>query len=126
MATTVWVAAEPDTTAIKVMFYDRRNDPNNLLLEVSTGTSFDRGSTWQYTLWASQWSVPALLCPQNFDCGNSPCHIGDYNGLSNLFPNSVAFIGVWGDSRGTASGTPCRAGDPTESQDPDIRFTIGC
>jgi len=41
-----WTAVSPVTGDVAVMFYDRRNDPNNLLMDVYWTCSRDGGLTW--------------------------------------------------------------------------------
>lgn len=118
--------ANPNVTHTKVMWYDRRLDPNNLMFDVFADTSTDGGVTWGTDVrWTEVSSTPPQTCP-NFDCGIASCYMGDYNAMSTLNPSSSEFILGWGDTRLTASGTACAAGRPSSGPDPDVRAARGC
>jgi hypothetical protein len=84
-----------DGGEISVFFYDRRNDPSNLAIDVYLATSSDGGSTWtNERITASSFGVP-LLNP-NFDPIAAPCYMGDYN---YAIPDVAGVYMTWGDNR---------------------------
>lgn len=129
ISTTVWTAAEPDTTAIRIAWYDRRNDPSNRLIDVYSGISFDGGISWQESRWTdAAFDVPAICGATNFDCTFDHCYMGDYIALASFYPENSLFIGAWGDNRGPAvSGPACHPGGWIGSVDPNVRVSsVGC
>lgn len=111
---------------VRVMWYDRRNDPNNLNIDVY----YDTGVGWSTDarLTMASFGVPRLL--PNFDCqmigntreGAADCYMGDYNSVSpGPFDSSQAhdFLHAWGDNS-------LKFYDPDLGQDvpdPDVRAT---
>jgi hypothetical protein len=65
-----WLAVDPTSGAINVMFYDRRRDPKNRQVEVVLARSTDEGKTFQNY----------LLSEQPYDPHGSS--IGDYTALA--------------------------------------------
>jgi len=129
VSSTVWFAAEPDTTAVRVIWYDRRNDPNNLAIDVYSAISFTGGVTWQGDIrWTDQAFNLPQLCPIYECSGISNCYMGDYIALMSFYPANAAFMGAWGDNRPPlAAGAPCNPNGPAESPDPNIRVSsAGC
>ncbi|HXF70267.1 MAG TPA: sialidase family protein [Thermoflexus sp.] len=70
-----WVAVAPDGR-VDVVFYDRRDDPNNKLAHTYLARSSDGGQTWT--------EVQVSDFPSNFDDAffGTGRFIGDYNGLA--------------------------------------------
>jgi hypothetical protein len=130
MSATVWYAADPDATAIRLIWYDRRNDPSNRLMQVYSAMSFELGATWQESVWTdTSFDVPAICSSSaQFDCAFPNCYMGDYLALANLYPENSLFIGAWGDNRGpVVSGTPVCNPAFTSSPDPNVRVSsVGC
>jgi hypothetical protein len=127
IATNVFHASSPDKTQIKVIWYDRRLDPQNLSVHVFGDASFNAGAAWQNDV---RWSTTASPLPHiltNFDCRwGGPCYFGDYNGLSTMGPGSDLFVAAWGDTRPPlASGTPCNT-CPSPQPDPNVMTAVGC
>ena len=92
--------------AIKVQWYDRRNDTeNNGQFVLYAAKSTDRGVTFQEELVAD---APSGL--DNFVPIVPPvCYMGDYNGL---VADTKDSFHVWGDNRDTAHDPPDRHLDP--------------
>jgi hypothetical protein len=132
ISSTVWYAAEPDTTAVRVLWYDRFRDPNNLRIEVWSAITFNDGQSFDSpTLWGGGFDPPQL-CPY-FECdsGIKDCYMGDYIALTNFYPTNSLFMGAWGDNRLDASGTPsvCSDGEPRPAVSPDPNVyvsSMGC
>lgn len=119
------VAVNAFNHVVKVMWYDRRNDPNNLNIDVYGASSSDGGASFAAPgrLTASSFGVPRLL--PNFDCDAiakaGDCYMGDYNGLAG-FSTTVGFVHGWGDNS-------LKMFDPDTNQnvpDPDVRVLAGC
>ncbi|MGI0088645.1 MAG: fibronectin type III domain-containing protein [Nitrosotalea sp.] len=100
-----WIAVAPNGR-VTMIFYDRVNDPNNLLMDLYAASSNDNGSTWQSNqrITPSSFSWGTLSPPS--DPYFFPCYfIGEYQGIT-FDANNVAHI-VWADGRVLASdGTP--------------------
>lgn len=118
------------TRVPRVMWYDRRNDPENLNVDVY----YDTGPGWStdQRLTSASFGVPRLL--PNFDCSDlsqpfrvNDCYMGDYNSVSpGPLDSSSAweFVHAWGDNS-------LKFWDPDTQQDvpdPDVRAinTSGC
>lgn len=118
IATSVLYAANPNVTEVKVMWYDRRLDSQNLNVDLFADTSTSSGSRWGTDV---QWDTAQSKLPQllpNFDTEVASCYFGDYNGISSLNPaGSSNFILGWGDTRDKSSqNTP----------DPNVYTAAGC
>ncbi|HLW03200.1 MAG TPA: sialidase family protein [Ktedonobacterales bacterium] len=89
------VAVAPDDV-VSVMFFDRRNDPNNLLVDVYLAQSTDGGQTFhpnvRVTSVASDPSVDAPVP----DDGTNVTFFGDYQGLA--VDDHFAHV-FWNDTR---------------------------
>jgi hypothetical protein len=82
------------------MWYDRRLDPGNLLIDVYTAQSLDGGHTFgpNERVTDVSFGLPAWLDPY------VDCYMGDYN---SLVGTASAFHLVWGDNRNlNQSGDP--------------------
>jgi hypothetical protein len=118
----------PVSSEVKIIWYDRRNDPNNLKYEVFADSSFDNGQNWgsadeRWTDTAAPIDLPPLL--PRYDCDASDCYFGDYIAVAPTNPWNNYFVGTWGDHRTNASGTPCGSGKPSSAPDPNIRAATG-
>ncbi|RMG51473.1 MAG: exo-alpha-sialidase [Acidobacteria bacterium] len=86
-----WVSVDPTNGTVVVMFYDRRSDPENLILDVFVTRSTDGGETFEPNF---QVNTESFDPTDDFIFQGS--FIGDYNGL-------VAFddraFPVWTDTR---------------------------
>jgi hypothetical protein len=101
------VALAPNGT-VSVVFYDRRNDPANLALDVYRAISTDGGATWQdERITRASFSVPPLN--PNFDPVIATCYMGDYN---SSIADGAAVSVTWGDNGRIV----------TLRGDPDVRF----
>ena len=124
---------QTQTSLIRVIWYDRRRDPANLAYDIYSNTSQDHGVNWQTNGRVTNVSQPMPLptLAPNFDCQGGLCYFGDYIGLNSTTANGGSFIGAWGDTRDTASGTPCAHPSPTPagpatSPDPNVYSALGC
>ncbi|MCA1727533.1 MAG: glycoside hydrolase [Actinobacteria bacterium] len=86
-----------------VVFFDNRNDPNNLLIETFIGESTNNGATWTNT------RISDVAWNPNLAFFSSGAFIGDYNGLA-VAGNDVAYP-VWTDGR-LSPGPPLGQTDP--------------
>jgi len=126
VASGILYEADPDTSIVRVTWYDRRDDPLNAQLHLYADASTDGGATWRtdsrITTVASP--IPAI-CPTNFDCDLPECYFGDYNAVASRNPIASDFILGWGDTRDTDSGgSDCAGG--TSSADPNVYTAVGC
>jgi hypothetical protein len=116
IATGIWYPTDPDVTAIRVIWYDRRNDTNNKNIDVYADTSFNAGVNWGSD---ARWTTTTFqipdLCP-DVDSRTLDCYFGDYNAVASRNPVESTFVVGWGDSRETNQG----------AQDPDVRAAVGC
>ena len=76
-----WIAVDPASGAVNIIFYDRRNDPENAKTTVTLARSTDAGETFKNYAWTTQPFVPYR---DQF--------IGDYLGIAAL--NGKVY-GVW-------------------------------
>jgi hypothetical protein len=83
---------------VGVLYYDRRDDPQNFLINVVLATSTDGGGTWQEKR-VNRRAFPSVVAQ---DLLVDPFYMGDYLGLSaDGSGNGGGFIAAWGDnSRG--------------------------
>jgi hypothetical protein len=89
------IAAAPDGV-VSVMFFDRRNDPNNLLIDVYLAQSSDGGQTFHSNVRVtSVASDPSVDAPVPDD-GTNVTFFGDYQGLA--VDNHFAHV-FWNDTR---------------------------
>ncbi len=72
---------------VMVMFYDRRNDPNNWNIDVYVAQSLDGGKTW----------LPnrKVNC-KSFPPASTSCYMGDYN---QIVTDGIYYYLAWGDNR---------------------------
>lgn len=83
-----WVASAGNGN-IMVMFYDRRDDPNNLNIHVYVAQSLDGGKTWLKNR--------RVTC-KPFPPASSSCYMGDYN---QIVSDGEYYYLAWGDNRNT-------------------------
>jgi RTX calcium-binding nonapeptide repeat (4 copies) len=90
------IRAAPDGTVVAA-WYDRRNDPSNLLIDMYAIPSFDDGATFGplERITNTSFAVPKIL--PNYDTGIRNCYMGDYNGMA-ATPTGDFLLG-WGDNR---------------------------
>ncbi len=83
---------------VGVLYYDRRNDPQNFIIDVFLATSNDGGQTWQ-EMRLNRRGFPSEVAQ---DLLVDPAYMGDYLGLSADASGSTGgFVASWGDnSRG--------------------------
>jgi hypothetical protein len=93
---------------VSVFFYDRRGDPQNLLLGLYRAKSMNGGASWVNQSVSVQSFAPPQLSPPA-DAQLSPCYFGDYNGATRT--DNLVHV-VWGDARRVTLGRP----------DVDVRF----
>jgi hypothetical protein len=125
----------PPASQVRVIWYDRRHDPNNVNFDVYAANSTDAGQSWYAN---GRLTTATLDLPQlspNFDCKRSICYFGSYNALTDIRPSDPLFLAAWGDTRNMASGDPCANPScqpgicpylPASSPDPDVRVRVGC
>jgi hypothetical protein len=113
---TTRAVGSPPQTVISVTWYDRRNDPDNLAMDVYMDQSTNGGATWGTDSRLTEVAFPPPQMVPNFDNFASNCYFGDYNGLVAKPGSGTPFIAGWGDSRNITSG----------SRDPDVRVAAGC
>jgi hypothetical protein len=87
-----WISVDPTNGNIVVMFYDRRNDPNNLILDVYVTRSTDGGDTFEPCIQVNKQSFN----PRNDGGAFGGQFLGDYNGLVTF--GNIAYP-VWTDTR---------------------------
>ena len=84
-----WLAVDPVTGTANLVFYDRRNDPENSKAVVVLARSTDHGRTFQNYLWMKE----------PFDPNND--FIGDYTGIA-AFGGRI--YGAWTEERPRTGG----------------------
>jgi len=123
------LASNPYNQHLKIMWYDRRNDANNVSIDVYAATSTDGGASFGQNaritngLFGVPHIYPNFDCDQTTGCGLSiaSCYMGDYNQLVG-FGNQAGFLHTWGDNS-------LKFFDPDDNlnvPDPDIRTMAGC
>jgi len=84
-----WMDVSPNGD-LHAIWFDNRNDPNNLLLETFQGDSPDGGQTWR------NHDISTAVWNPNISFFSSGAFIGDYNGIAAgrgvLYP-------IWADGR---------------------------
>jgi hypothetical protein len=90
-----WLAVDPVTGAVNVVFYDRREDPKNKTQIVVLARSSDGGKTFSNYAWTD-----TLFNPEDV-------FMGDYLGLA-AWNNRV--YGAWTYRQGTEKGTSLQVG----------------
>ncbi len=107
-----WVACDPLTGQLAVIFYDRRDDPGNSLTRAYMAVSNDAGATWEDFPVADVSFTPIPIS------GLAGGYMGDYLGID--FSNGKAYP-AWCDSR-TGNQlcyvSPILVADPTDPNAP--------
>ena len=85
--------AVTDEGTVGVMFYDRRNDPANLNIDVYLAISTNQGKTFHHNQRITTTSFPPAV---NFDPAIAFDYMGDYN---QMVAEEERFYMVWGDNR---------------------------
>jgi hypothetical protein len=88
-----WLAVDPTDGAAYVIFYDRRDDPKNLLPTVTLARSSDGGRTFTNYAWSTNTSDPTQAT------------LGDYIGLA---AQGGYVYGAWPENAPEAKGLPKR------------------
>jgi uncharacterized repeat protein (TIGR03803 family) len=103
------IAVTPNGAGIFVSWYDRRNDPNNLLIERwgVVGTITAAGINWGSNFRISSAAFPVVI---GQDPAMEPIYMGDYD---QAVADNSFFYATWGDNRGPSSAHP---------HQPDVRF----
>lgn len=83
-----WVAAAGEGSVL-VIFYDRRDDPENDAMHVYAAQSLDGGRTWLKNR--------RLTC-RSFPVAQESCYMGDYN---QVVTDGRFYYAAWGDNRDT-------------------------
>jgi hypothetical protein len=96
-----WLAVDPLSGAVNVLFYDRRHDPENLKTIVVLARSTDRGRSFANYAWTKQ----------PFEAQGD--FIGDYTGLA-AYDNRV--YGIWTEERPEPIPAPEQTGKKTKPQ----------
>jgi hypothetical protein len=129
-----WLAVNPDTGEIAVMFYDRRNDPANLLMDVYWTRSTDGGASWTpneriTTVSSDPTAGKRSQFPNRFPENGRAGLIGEYNGLCSA---GSGWNMVWTDTREGNQDTytapireitPSPSPSATASPTPDMTYT---
>jgi hypothetical protein len=99
-ATDQWMpsVAVASNGVVGVMFYDRRNDPNNLNIDIYLALSNDSGVTFQPNQRITTASFPPAV---NFDPAIAANYMGDYN---QIVASGTNFYMAWGDNRDIVNG----------------------
>jgi len=85
--------AVTSTGVVGVMFYDRRNDPNNMNIDVYLAVSTDAGASFKPNQRITTASFPPAV---NLDPRIAANYMGDYN---HMVAQGTRFYMVWGDNR---------------------------
>jgi hypothetical protein len=81
---------------VRVVFYDRRRDNRNFLIDTFVGTSLDAGATWTNTRVTPQ-SFPSIHAQ---DLVVNGAYMGDYLGIAaDKLKQHAGVIAAWGDNR---------------------------
>ena len=116
-----WMEVRPNGV-IDIVWYDRRNDPSDLLWDVYFATSTDGGNSFSMNV---QLNTTSFASPQT----NSGAWYGEYMALANT--NSMAFIGFTSsaiDSKGDVLFTSlgCTVTNTNDSGPGSFRYGLGC
>lgn len=88
--------AVSDSNIVSAAWYDRRNDPNNLLIDYYQSFSYDGGLTWEPNVRLSDVSTPVYLDPEL-----ASCYHGDYD--TQVMSDTHALV-QWSDDRNLQGG----------------------
>lgn len=108
---------------VKVLWYDRRNDPANLDYQLYEDYSNDYGSTWHGDArWSGMQPVPRLGT-NAVDCSAPSCDFSESLGLASLLPNSPNVMATWVNTEQAASGVDCFS-NSSSAPNPDIAASV--
>jgi hypothetical protein len=102
-----WLAVDPVTGAANVVFYDRRDDPENRRINVELGRSVDGGRTFVNYCWTNQ----------SFDSYDSG--IADYTGITAW---NGRVYGAWTEV--TAPPEPAKEGEDLAAADLRLHLVV--
>jgi hypothetical protein len=86
-----WMDVDPEGN-LHAIWFDNRNDPDNLLIQTFQGDATDGGATWDnHNISSSSWNP-------NLSFFSSGAFAGDYNGIAS--PEGVIYP-IWTDGRNT-------------------------
>lgn len=82
---------------VAAAWYDRRNDPSNVLIDMYAVSSLDDGASFGSLerITTTSFGIPKIL--PNYDTTVRNCYMGDYNGMAATSSNG--FLVGWGDNR---------------------------
>lgn len=100
-----WLTVDPVTGAISIVFYDRRNDPENNKTLVTLARSTDGGESFQDYAWSQK---PFVASQQDF--------MGDYSGIAS-WNNRV--YGAWTEDTPEKKKIPARSKKSSEKSKED-------
>ena len=87
--------AVDNTGGVRVIFYDRRRDNRNFLIDTFVGTSLDGGASWTNTRVTPN-SFPSIRAQ---DLVVNPAYMGDYLGIAaDKLQQQAGVIAAWGDN----------------------------
>jgi hypothetical protein len=87
--------AVDNTGGVRVVFYDRRRDSRNFLIDTFVGTSLDGGASWTNTRVTPN-SFPSIHAQ---DLVVNPAYMGDYLGIAaDKLRQNAGVIEAWGDN----------------------------
>lgn len=108
------ISVSPTTGHIRVLFYSRREDPDNQKIRVYEAGSNDAGQTWYNRPFSGQSFMPSV--------GYDPLLVANYMGdYLQVVADSDGLTGAWGDARNlcdTSGGGPAPCG-PSGRPDQD-------
>ena len=87
--------AVDNSGGVRVVFYDRRNDSRNFLIDTFVATSLTAGATWTNTKVTPN-SFPSIHAQ---DLVVNPAYMGDYLGIAaDKLATAGGVIAAWGDN----------------------------
>ncbi|MGB6303358.1 MAG: sialidase family protein, partial [Acidobacteriaceae bacterium] len=100
-----WLSVDPVTSAVSILFYDRRLDPENKKTLVTLARSTDDGQSFQNYAWSEK---PFVAAEQDF--------MGDYSGIAS-FNDRV--YGAWAEDTVPKKKTPDKEKKPSPATGED-------
>ena len=84
-----------NTGGVRVVFYDRRSDSRNFLIDTFVATSLNAGASWTNTKVTPN-SFPSIHAQ---DLVVNPAYMGDYLGIAaDKLATAGGVIAAWGDN----------------------------
>jgi len=110
-----WMDTTP-SGEIKMIWYDRINDPNNRATELFASSSNDGGATWQapFLVSTAPFLPPPFLFPNPDPLVASCYFVGEYNQIHT--PDDLIAHVAWGDGRVLTTG-------PAPQPQPDVFYS---